>query len=247
MKLARFLVKGREHRGFFKHGLLVDEAGVAHKPEQVTWLLPFQPGKVLGLALNYREHAQELGLATPEEPALFWKPNNSLLPHRGTVLFPRGATFMHYEVELAVVIGQPMKKVKASQAMDYVLGYTIVNDLVVRDFVRNTYRPPIRAKGHDTFGPLGPFLVTKEEVPDPHNLTLRAYVNNQLRQEGHTSHMLRTIPEILEFVSSFMTLEPFDVILTGTPPGVSPVRPGDLMRVEVEGLGALENPVEEEP
>jgi 5-oxopent-3-ene-1,2,5-tricarboxylate decarboxylase/2-hydroxyhepta-2,4-diene-1,7-dioate isomerase len=154
---------------------------------------------------------------------------------------------MHPEVELAVVIGRPMKKVRAASAMDYVLGFTIVNDLVVRDFVHGTYRPPIRAKGHDTFGPMGPFLVTADEVPDPHNLALATYVNDKLVQQGRTSQMLLTIPEILEFVSSFMTLQPYDVILTGTPPGISPVKPKDVMKVVVEGLGELENPVEEEP
>ncbi|MFN3369588.1 MAG: fumarylacetoacetate hydrolase family protein, partial [Thermus sp.] len=151
----------------------------------------------------------------------------------------------HYEVELAAVVGRPMRRVKAKDALDYVLGYTIANDLVVRDYVSNTFRPPIRAKGRDTFGPLGPFLVVGE-VQDPQNLTLRAYVNGELRQEGHTSRMLYSVAELLEYISEFMTLEPYDVILTGTPKGISRVLPGDVMRLEIEGLGALENPIEEE-
>ncbi|BDG18799.1 2-hydroxyhepta-2,4-diene-1,7-dioate isomerase [Thermus thermophilus] len=246
MKLARFLAKGRVHQGVYREGLLLDEAGEAHRPEDVTWLLPFTPGKILGVALNYADHAEELGLARPEEPALFWKPNTSLLPHKGVVLYPKGARFVHYEVELAVVVGRPMKKVKAKDALDYVLGYTIANDLVARDYVTNTFRPPIRAKGRDTFLPLGPFLVV-EEVEDPQNLWLRAYVNGEPRQEGHTSRMLYSVAELLEFISEFMTLEPYDVLLTGTPKGISQVRPGDVMRLEIEGLGALENPIEEEP
>jgi 5-oxopent-3-ene-1,2,5-tricarboxylate decarboxylase / 2-hydroxyhepta-2,4-diene-1,7-dioate isomerase len=245
VKLARFFHKGRGHQGVYRDGLLLDEAGEAHDPEAVTWLLPFTPGKVLGVALNYADHAEELNLARPEEPALFWKPNNTLLPHKGTVLYPRGAEFVHYEVELAVVVGRPMKRVKEKDALDYVLGYTIANDLVARDFVKDTFRPPIRAKGRDTFLPLGPFLVV-EEVEDPQNLWLRAYVNGELRQEGHTSRMLYSVAELLAFISEFMTLEPYDVLLTGTPKGVSRVRPGDVMRLEVEGLGALENPIEEE-
>ena len=246
MKLARFLAKGRVHQGVYREGLLLDEAGEAHRPEDVTWLLPFAPGKILGVALNYADHAEELGLSRPEEPALFWKPNTSLLPHKGVVLYPKGARFVHYEVELAVVVGRPMKKVKAKDALDYVLGYTIANDLVARDYVTNTFRPPIRAKGRDTFLPLGPFLVV-EEVEDPQDLWLRAYVNGELRQEGHTSRMLYSVAELLEFISEFMTLEPYDVLLTGTPKGISQVRPGDVMRLEIEGLGALENPIEEEP
>lgn len=245
MKLCRFLAKGRLHHGVYRDGLLLDEAGEAHDPEAVTWLLPFTPGKVIGVALNYADHAEELGLARPEEPALFWKPNNSLLPHKGVVLYPKGAEYMHYEVELAVVVGRPMRRVKAKDALDYVLGYAIANDLVVRDYVSNTFRPPIRAKGRDTFGPLGPFLVV-DEVEDPQNLWLRAYVNGELRQEGHTSRMLYSVAELLEYISEFMTLEPYDVLLTGTPKGISRVLPGDVMRLEIQGLGALENPIEEE-
>ncbi|WP_018112278.1 fumarylacetoacetate hydrolase family protein [Thermus igniterrae] len=245
MKRCRFLAKGRVHHGVYREGLLLDEAGEAHDLEAVTWLLPFTPGKVIGVALNYADHAEELGLSRPEEPALFWKPNTSLLPHKGVVLYPKGAAYVHYEVELAVVVGRPMKRVKAKDALDYVLGYTIANDLVVRDFVTNTFRPPIRAKGRDTFLPLGPFLV-EGEVADPQNLWLRAYVNGELRQEGHTSRMLYSVAELLAFISEFMTLEPYDVLLTGTPKGISQVRPGDVMRLEIEGLGALENPIEEE-
>ncbi len=245
MKLCRFLAKGRLHHGVYRDGLLLDEAGEAHDPKEVTWLLPFTPGKVMGVALNYADHAEELGLSRPEEPALFWKPNSSLLPHKGVVRYPKGAEYMHYEVELAVVVGRPMRRVKAKDALDYVLGYTIANDLVVRDYVSNTFRPPIRAKGRDTFGPLGPFLVV-DEVEDPQNLWLRAYVNGELRQEGHTSRMLYSVAELLEYISEFMTLEPYDVLLTGTPKGISRVLPGDVMRLEIQGLGALENPIEEE-
>ncbi|WP_117236891.1 fumarylacetoacetate hydrolase family protein [Thermus sediminis] len=245
MKICRFFHKGRVHQGVYRDGLLLDEAGEAHDPGAVTWLLPFTPGKVLGVALNYADHAEELGLARPEEPALFWKPSTSLLPHQGTVLYPKGAEFVHPEVELAVVVGRPMKRVREKEALDYVLGYTIANDLVARDFVRDTFRPPIRAKGRDTFLPLGPFLVV-EEVEDPQDLWLRAYVNGELRQEGHTSRMLFSVSELLAFISEFMTLEPLDVLLTGTPKGVSRVRPGDVMRLEIEGLGALENPIEVE-
>ena len=149
---------------------------------------------------------------------------------------------MHYEVELAVVIGQRCCKVRTSDALSVVHGYTIGNDVTVRDFIGNFYRPPVRAKGWDTFCPLGPYLVV-EEIADPHALELRAYVNGELRQRANTQQLLRKVPELIEFISSFMTLEPGDIILTGTPRGISHVYPGDVMRLEIDGIGALENPV----
>jgi 5-oxopent-3-ene-1,2,5-tricarboxylate decarboxylase/2-hydroxyhepta-2,4-diene-1,7-dioate isomerase len=152
---------------------------------------------------------------------------------------------MHYEVELAVAIGRRCRRARASSAMDFVGGYTIANDLVVRDFVTNVFRPPLRGKCWDTFCPLGPYLV-EDEVEDPGALGLRAYVNGELRQSGSTAGMIRKIPELVEYISGFMTLEPGDLVLTGTPRGVSHVYAGDLMRLEIDGLGALENPVVEE-
>jgi 5-oxopent-3-ene-1,2,5-tricarboxylate decarboxylase/2-hydroxyhepta-2,4-diene-1,7-dioate isomerase len=235
---------GRVLEGRLVHDLLIDHAGETYDPNAVTWLLPVQPGKVIALALNFAEHADEFGLKRPSEPALFWKPNTALLPHKGKVIYPRGAKFMHFECELAVILGRNARRVKAKDVMDYIGGYTIANDLVVRDYVSNTFRPPLRGKGWDTFGPLGPYYVTADEVPDPHNLRMRAYVNGELRQETTTQGMIFSIPEVIEFISRFMTLEAGDVILTGTPKGISQVHPGDTMRMEIEGLGALENPIE---
>lgn len=244
MKLARFYKDGRIHVAEVTAGGLRDESGVLHAEETIdTFLPPVVAGKIVGLALNYADHAAELGLAFPQEPVLFLKPASSLIGHKAPVVYPDGATYMHYENELAVVIGRTGRKIRRSEAFDYVLGYTIANDVTVRDFVNNFYRPPVRAKGHDTFGPLGPYLVTKDEIDDPHALAVRTYVNGELRQEGNTRDFLFKIDEIIEFVSSFMTLEPYDVILTGTPKGISPVGPGDIMRLEIEGLGALENPI----
>lgn len=243
MKRARFLAGGRYHEGILvEPGLLVDEGGLAHREEDVVFLPPVEPGKVIGLALNFADHAAELQMQSPEEPALFFKPSNTWVGHRAPVIYPNGVEYMHYEVELAVIIGRRCRNVPEATAMDVVRGYTIANDVTVRDFVRNFYRPPVRAKGFDTFCPLGPYLV-EGEIDDPHSLELRAYVNGELRQRGHTSLLLRKVPELIEFVSEFMTLEPGDIILTGTPKGISPVRPGDVMRLEIDGLGALENPV----
>ena len=243
MKQARFLAQGRLHVGrLAEPGVLVDEGGQAHREEDVTFLPPLEPGKVIGLALNFADHAAELDMQAPAEPALFFKPSNTLVGHRAAVVYPAGVEYMHYEVELAVVIGRRCRRVPEAQAFDVIKGYTIANDVTVRDYVHNFYRPPVRAKGFDTFCPLGPYLVTGE-IDDPHHLGMRAYVNGELRQEGNTAQLLRRIPELIAFITSFMTLDPDDVILTGTPRGISHVRPGDVMRLEIDGLGALENPV----
>lgn len=228
-----------------EEGDLVDESGARHAHEGVMWLPPVSPGKVIGLALNYADHAEELGLEKPQQPVLFFKPSNSWTGHRRPVVFPQGVEYMHYENELAAVIGRRCRRVTAEDAADVVRGYTIANDVTVRDFVANLYRPPVKAKGWDTFGPIGPYVV-EGEIDDPHSLALRTYVNDELRQEGNTKQLMWKVPEIIEFITEFMTLEPNDIILTGTPEGLSHVYPGDTMRLEIDGLGVLENPIVEE-
>lgn len=244
MKHARFLSEGRIHTGVVQGEQIIDEAGKSHAINTIeVWLPPIVPTNMIGLALNYADHAEELGLAKPKEPVLFIKPNTSLVGHKAPVYYPNGATYMHYENELAVVIGRTGRSIKHANAFDYVSGYTIMNDVTVRDFVNNFYRPPVRAKGHDTFGPMGPYFVDKEDIADVNNLELRTYVNGELRQRGNTRDLIYTIPDLIEFISSFMTLQPGDMILTGTPKGISHVNPGDTMRLEIDGLGTLENPV----
>ncbi len=244
MRKVRFATNGRIHRGESVEGdtVLLDEQGKRHDPTAVVWLPPVEPRKIIGLALNYTDHADELGLAQPEDPALFFKPVTSLIGHYAPVVSPPNIEYMHYEAELAVVIGREGRKVCAADAMDMVLGYTIANDVTVRDFVTNVFRPPVKAKGFDTFGPMGPYLVI-DEIDDPHNLNVRTYVNGELRQSGNTSQLMRDIPTIIEYITDFMTLEPGDVLLTGTPKGLSHVYPGDIMRLEIDGLGSLENPI----
>ena len=243
MKRARFIARSMYHEGeLTAEGVLVDESGAPHHQDDVTWLPPVNPRKVIGLALNYADHAEELGLEKPPQPVLFFKPSNSWAGHRTPVVYPEGVEYMHYENELAVVIGRRCRRVRAKDAADVILGYTIANDVTVRDFVANLYRPPVKAKGWDTFGPLGPFVV-EGEIDNPESLALRTYVNGDLRQEGNTKQLMWTVPEIIEFISEFMTLERDDIILTGTPKGLSHVYPGDVMRLEIDGLGALENPV----
>lgn len=244
MRLCRFAANGRIHSGTSVDNdeVLLDEAGRPHNPDEVVWLPPFEPNEIIGLALNFSDHARELGFTQTEDPVLFLKSHSSLIGHKSNVIAPPNIEYMHYEVELAVVIGKPGRKIKAADAMDYVLGYTIANDVTIRDYVVNMFRPPVKAKGHDTFTPMGPYLVI-DEIEDPHNLNMRTYVNGELRQEGNTSHLLRDIPTLIEYISDFMTLNPYDVILTGTPEGISHIYPGDELRLEIDGLGALENTV----
>jgi 5-oxopent-3-ene-1,2,5-tricarboxylate decarboxylase / 2-hydroxyhepta-2,4-diene-1,7-dioate isomerase len=243
VKRVRFVAAGLYHEGAdVGGGELIDESGRSHRDDDVVFLPPVVPRSVIAIALNYAEHAKEFDLATPEDPALFFKPPNTWVGHRAPVVYPDGAEYMHYEVELGVVVGRRCRRIKESDAMSCVKGYTIANDLVVRDFVGNFYRPPVKAKGWDTFCPLGPAVVV-DEIGDPHALTMRASVNGELRQEGSTSDMIRSIPELIEYITEFMTLDEDDIILTGTPKGISHVYPGDVMRLEIDGIGALENRV----
>jgi 5-oxopent-3-ene-1,2,5-tricarboxylate decarboxylase/2-hydroxyhepta-2,4-diene-1,7-dioate isomerase len=244
VRTARFVAEGRIHEGNVpEEGTVLDAAGREYPEHEVELLPPVQPRSVIAVALNYAEHAEEFHMAAPEEPALFFKPPNTWIGNRAPVVYPSRAEYVHYEVELAAVISRSCRRVTASEAEDLVKGYTIANDLVVRDFVGDFYRPPVKAKGWDTFCPLGPYLVTPDEVGDPHELELRAFVNGELRQKGTTAGMIRKVPELIEYISEFMTLGENDVILTGTPKGVSHVYPGDVMRLEIDGLGALENEV----
>jgi 5-oxopent-3-ene-1,2,5-tricarboxylate decarboxylase/2-hydroxyhepta-2,4-diene-1,7-dioate isomerase len=242
MRRCRFIAGGRVYRGRVEDGVLVDDAGGVHAPDAVAWLPPVAPSKIVGFALTYRDHAAELAMAVPDEPAVFFKPPSSLVGHGAPVVYPAGVTHLHYEAELAVVIGRRCRRIRPEAAPEVVRGYTIANDVTARDFVGTFFRPPVRAKGWDTFCPLGPALV-EGEITDPHRLGLRTYVNGELRQQGSTADLAISIWEQIAFLSSFMTLEPDDVILTGTPRGISPVRPGDRMRIEIDGLGVLENPV----
>jgi len=224
-------------------GSVTSVAGEPLDEGRLTWLPPVDARTVIAIALNYRDHAAELDLAQPDQPALFPKFANAMVGHRQPVVRPRGIRFMHYETELAVVMGRPARRVRAEDALAHVAGYTIANDLVVRDFVIDHFRPPIKPKNFDTFLPMGPFVVPAARVPDPQDLAVRTYVNGELRQEGSTRDMVHTVADLIAYVSEFMTLRPGDVLLTGTPKGISHVHAGDVLRCEVGDLPALENPV----
>ncbi len=243
MKTARIVVDGDVRRVTYLEGELLDERGRRHHPDRAVFLPPVAPQVVVGLALNYADHAAELKLAQPEAPALFIKPNSCLIGHGLPVVYPTGAQYCHYEAELAVVIDRTCRRVPEERALDYVKGFTVANDFTCRDFVTNMFRPPVKAKGFDSFGPLGPYLVTIDEVRDPDRMRVRSWINGELKQDGNTADLVHSISGIIHYVSQFMTLRADDVILTGTPPGISPVHPGDEMVCEVDGVGRLVNRV----
>lgn len=215
--------------------------------DAVVWLPPFEVGTVIALGLNYADHVKELSkeltVTAKDEPLAFLKSPGALIGHRAQTRRPADASFMHYECELAVVIGRTAKHVKRADALQCVAGYTVANDYAVRDYLENYYRPNLRVKNRDTGTVLGPWLVDAADVPDPQALALRTFVNGQLTQQGHTRDMIASVAELIEYLSSFMTLAPGDVILTGTPDGVVNVNVGDEVVTEIDGIGRLVNTI----
>ena len=209
---------------------------------EVEWLPPTQ-GTLFALGLNYADHAAELAFKPPEEPLIFLKAENSLTGHRQISVRPDNVEYMHYESELVVVIGKRAHKVPEKEAMAYVAGYTVCNDYAIRDYLENYYRPNLRVKSRDTLTPIGPWIVDAADIKDPHNLAVYTYVNGELRQKGTTADLIFNIPFLIAYLSDFMTLEPGDMIATGTPKGLSDVVPGDEVIVEVEGVGRLVNTI----
>jgi 5-oxopent-3-ene-1,2,5-tricarboxylate decarboxylase/2-hydroxyhepta-2,4-diene-1,7-dioate isomerase len=243
LKLARWAANGQLHEGVFSNNTLKSKDGTEHNPDEVVWLPPNWPQKVIGIALNFSDHAAELNLPKPDLPAIFLKPQTSLVGHKAKVLMPPKSEYMHYEVELVAIIGRTCRNVKAKDALDYVKGYTIGNDVTIRDHIGPYFRPPLIGKGWDTFGPIGPYIVTADEFGSPQEVELRTFVNGELRQKGTTKDLLFSLEEMIEYCSMIMTLEEGDQIWTGTPKGLSHVYPGDVMRLEIDGIGALENTV----
>ena len=211
----------------------------------VVWLPPFEVGTVIALGLNYADHVKELSkeltVTTQDEPLAFLKSASALIGHRAHTRRPDGVAFMHYECELAVVIGRTAKNVKREAAMQHVAGYTVANDYAIRDYLENYYRPNLRVKNRDGCTVLGPWFVPAADVPNPHQLALRTLVNGVETQHGHTADLISDIPALIEYLSGFMTLQPGDVILTGTPDGVVNVNAGDEVVTEIDGIGRLVN------
>jgi acylpyruvate hydrolase len=224
--------------------------GIVYAMERVSLLPPvLHPSKVICLGLNYRAHAAEAGMAVPEYPVLFHKVAGSLIGHNQPIVVPRISSKIDYEGELAIIIGRRGKYIAEDEALFYVAGYTVANDVSARDLQFRTSQWTT-GKMLDTFGPLGPALVTRDEVADPNALSIKTTLNGQVMQDGNTADMIFRVPFIVSYISEIVTLEPGDVILTGTPPGIGNTRtpqvfmkPGDTITVEIEGLGKLTNPL----
>jgi 2-keto-4-pentenoate hydratase/2-oxohepta-3-ene-1,7-dioic acid hydratase in catechol pathway len=220
-------------------------------------LAPLLPCTIFGIGLNYRRHAEEVGRPLPVHPMIFMKPASAVQNPGDSILLPRAlrSDEVDYEGELAVVIGRTCKNVRRDQALDHVLGYTIANDVSARDWQHRLGGGQFcQGKSFDTFCPLGPVLVTADEVPDPGCLALRTFVNGELRQDSSTSDLIFDVPSLIVFLSASKTLFAGTVILTGTPSGVGAaakpprfLQPGDTVSIQIERLGTLSNPVAEEP
>jgi 5-oxopent-3-ene-1,2,5-tricarboxylate decarboxylase / 2-hydroxyhepta-2,4-diene-1,7-dioate isomerase len=214
--------------------------------EEARLLPPLWPNRIIALGRNYAAHAAETGHKPPKEPVFFMKATTSVIAADAPVLCPKNVGRIDPEVELAVVIGKEGKRISRAKAMDYVAGYTILNDVTARDMQTRDMalaHPWFLSKSFDTFGPLGPCITLLDEIPDPHALEISLSVNGEVRQRSNTSQMIFKIPDLIHRLSRYISLEPGDVISTGTPEGIAPVQPGDLMEAHVERIGVLRNPV----
>lgn len=224
--------------------------------ERAKFLAPVHdPRKIICIGLNYRDHAEESGAPIPKEPILFSKYPSSLIGHGQDIVLPRVSTEVDYEAELVIVVGKKGRHIAKEEAWDYVAGYAVGHDVSARDWqLKKDGKQWMAGKTFDTFAPIGPVLVTKDEVPDPHNLGIRLRLNGETMQNSSTQQMIFRTDEILAYLSQVFTLEPGDLIFTGTPPGVGFARkpqvflkPGDVVEVEIDTLGTLKNPVIAEP
>ena len=248
MKIARFRENGRAQYGIVEDGTVYRTEGDLFSGltrgaevgplDSLDLLTPVDPGKIVAIGLNYALHVAEGGAdrALPTEPIIFMKPTTALLPHGGVIEMPP-ANRIDHEAELCIVIGKEAYRVSEAEALDYVLGYTCGNDVSHRDQQRKDGQW-VRAKGYNTFAPLGPVIETDL---DPTNVTIEARLNGEVKQHSHTSNLIFKPAFLVSFISQVMTLNPGDVIMTGTPEGVSPMKPGDTIEVEVEGIGVLRN------
>lgn len=221
-------------------GRLID----AHEP---VWLPPFaptaRPRSIFALGLNYADHAKELAFKAPDEPLVFMKGESTLVGHRGTTPRPRDATYMHYECELVVVIGRTARGVHRDDAYDFIAGYTVANDYAIRDYLENWYRPNLKVKNREATTPVGPWLVDAPLVPDPMGLALTTKVDGRTTQSGTTHDMIFDVPFLVAWLSSFMTLAPGDLILTGTPEGLVDTPIGAVVETSIDGVGTLINTI----
>ena len=256
MKFLRYTTDNQEKNGILINGGVLEtshslmevaytlgmenlEKKEVYPLEDVKILPPVSPSKIICIGLNYRDHAVELNMDLPEEPILFLKPASSIIGHGDEIIYPPQSKQVDYEVELAVIISKKAKNVRTVDALDYVAGYTILNDITARDLQQKDGQWT-RAKSFDTFCPLGPWM---ENDFDPRNQKISLSVNGELRQESNIKNMIFPVEELLSFISHIMTLNPGDVIATGTPSGVGSLNVGDVVEASVEEIGVLKNKI----
>ncbi len=211
---------------------------ILHDLNGVNILPPCVPTKIICIGLNYSDHAQEMNATVPEDPRIFIKPNTAIIGHEDTIVYPEHMSErVDYEGELAVVMGKRAKCVNSDEALDYVFGYTCLNDVTARDLTAKDIQYT-RGKGFDTFAPFGPFIETDL---DPSNLHISTYLNDEIKQSSNTSMLIFNVPKLISFISNVMTLLPGDIISTGTPSGIGPMKKGDTIEVHIESIGILRN------
>jgi 2-keto-4-pentenoate hydratase/2-oxohepta-3-ene-1,7-dioic acid hydratase in catechol pathway len=249
MQIVRFKAGGKTRYGALEGATVIEYSGTPfalfrrgrrrYALKHTVLLAPVLPTKIVAVGLNYRDHAQEMGLRIPSEPRIFLKPTTALIGPDDPIVYPPQSRRVEHEAELAIVIKRRCRNVSAERAREYVLGYTCLNDVTARDLQERDGMPS-RAKAFDTFCPIGPCVATDI---DPNAVTIEAYVNGENRQSSSTKELIFPVEELVARVSEVMTLLPGDVISTGTPSGVGPLRPGDRVEVRIEGIGSLRNPV----
>jgi len=223
----------------------LEKSGERDPLANVRLLAPLPAPRIFGLGYNYKAHSAESEKAVPDLPVLFMKPSTSVIGPDDAIVYPADGEIVHYEGELTVVIGRRARHIPEERALDYVFGYTIGNDISDRVLQRreSAFGCLLAGKGYDTFAPIGPFIATGL---DPSNLRIVTRLNGQVRQDGNSRDLVFSVPSIVAYLSRHMTLLPGDLIMTGTPAGVGPIKPGDVVEVEIPGIGVLRNPVVEE-
>jgi 5-oxopent-3-ene-1,2,5-tricarboxylate decarboxylase/2-hydroxyhepta-2,4-diene-1,7-dioate isomerase len=243
MKRVRIEHDGTPAWGELRGAEVVLDSGVALDPETVRWLAPVEPSKILAVHLTYRSRLADYDARQPPEPSYFLKPPSSLNGHRGLIRRPRGARYLNYEGELAVVVGRRMSAVAEKDVLDHVQGFAPANDAGLHDFRHADRGSMLRVKGQDGFLPIGPALVTRDEWTPDDGYSLRTYLNGAIVQSGDQHDIIWDYRYQLADLSRLITLEPGDVVLTGTPANSRPMEPGDVVAVEISGLGRVENTV----
>ncbi len=251
MKLVRFLAQDRPAYGILSGDVISELDGDFSAPlrilktrralSEVRLLNPCAPSKIVAVGLNYRDHAKELNLTVPETPIIFLKPPTSVIGPGGVILHPKTSSQVDYEAELGVVMKNRVRSIGPADVQDHILGYTCANDVTARDLQKKDGQWT-RAKSFDTFCPVGPWIETDLDAGD---LLIESFLNGERRQSSRTSQLIFNVDYLVSFISGIMTLNPGDLIITGTPAGIGPMKPGDEIEVRIEGIGSLKNIVKQ--